>query len=472
MVGAAAKSDYYSVLNVSREASLQEIKASYRRLARKYHPDMNRGLGTEEKFKEIGAAYEVLSDDEKRSIYDRFGEAGLQGEYEGTGVGSQDVDPFEVFDAFFGESNGIFGGMRESGDLNFNLRNSHNQSLDIRYDLFLTFHESVFGGTHDIEVLCFDACNNCNGTGAKSSNCIKQCSDCRGRGGLMKTQRTPFGIMSQVSTCTKCGGDGKIVTDHCPRCSGQGNVKSKREFGVVIPPGVSDGATMQFQGEGNRDEKSGVVGDLLVVLHIEEERGIQRDGLNLYSKIAIDYTEAILGTVTKVKTIEGLKDLRIPSGIQPGDTVKISRMGVPDVNNPFVRGDHIFVVNILIPKDLSVAERTLVEKLASLKATSEDQSQSSNGLHHCPSQPSTRAKSLWSSMKAFLRQKQSSEGFASVAVDTSGLLWRCSERDSSLLFGAFLVVMVTYFTTVVRNTVCSSQKKSSLHSVRAKKDQH
>uniref|UniRef100_A0A5B7B059 DNAJ heat shock family protein n=1 Tax=Davidia involucrata TaxID=16924 RepID=A0A5B7B059_DAVIN len=349
---AAAGSDYYSTLNVSRNATLQEIKSSYRKLARKYHPDMNKGAGAEEKFKEISAAYEVLSDDEKRSLYDRFGEAGLKGEYDGSGSGSQGVDPFEAFDAFFGESNGFFGGRGEPGGFNFNLRNKGSQVLDIRHDIFLSFEESVFGGQRDIEVSCFETCDDCGGTGAKSSSSIKSCTDCGGRGGVAKIQKTPFGIMSQVSTCSKCGGEGKIITDHCRRCGGNGKVRSNRSIKVVIPAGVNDGATMQVRGEGNLDKKRGIAGDLYLVLHIDEKHGIWRDGLNLYSKINVDYTEAILGTVIKVETVEGLRDLRVPSGIQPGDTIKMLYMGVPDINKPSKRGDHHFIVNVQIPKDI------------------------------------------------------------------------------------------------------------------------
>ncbi|KAL5578297.1 hypothetical protein UlMin_019996, partial [Ulmus minor] len=421
----AVGTDYYSTLRVGRTATLQEIKSSYRKLARKYHPDMNKSSGAEEKFKEISAAYEVLSDDEKRSLYDRFGEAGLQGEYGGPDSGSTGVDPFEVFDTFFrgsdgffGGSDGFFGDRDDPGGFKFNLRNKRNQGLDIRYNLYLSFEESIFGGQREIEISCFETCNTCDGTGAQSSSCIKTCSSCGGRGGIIQTQKTPFGVMSQVSTCGKCDGVGKIITDYCRRCGGNGQVQSKRKMTVVIPAGVSNGATMQMQGEGNLDNKRGRAGNLYIVLHIDEKQGIQRDGLNLYSKINVSYTDAILGTTVKVETVEGLKDLYIPSGIQPGETVKLPRMGVPDISKPSIRGDHHFTVNVLIPKKISDSERKLVEELASLTRSSKGYSVSpgNNGMPEessvkhkdrgkenlSPKQGVGRAGSLWNSIKGFL----------------------------------------------------------------------
>ncbi|KAJ8648461.1 hypothetical protein MRB53_001484 [Persea americana] len=415
--------DYYATLNVGRTATLQEIKSSYRNLARKmfdvilasfiiytyalkqYHPDMNKSPGAEEKFKEISAAYEVLSDNEKRSLYDRFGDAGLQGEY---GAGPQGVDPFEVFDAFFGESDGFFGGRGESRGSTFNFKNLHNQDLDIRYDLSLSFEESIFGGQKDIEITRFETCTNCNGTGAKSIACIKSCADCGGRGRVIKTQRTPYGTISKVSSCSKCRGDGKIITDNCQSCRGSGRAQLKRNLKIDIPPGVSDGITMQVQGEGNFDEIRDVGGDLYIFCHVSEKPGIQRDGVNLYSKISIDYTEAILGTVVKVETIDGLRDLQIPPGIQPGETIKLPYMGAPNIKNPSIRGDHHFVVSIKIPKTISDTERLLVEKLASLKPSYTDHSIPPKGtLHdnidkHEMSSRQSRA-SLWSSIKNFVR---------------------------------------------------------------------
>nr|XP_027124507.1 uncharacterized protein LOC113741211 [Coffea arabica] len=463
---AAAKTpDYYSVLSVSKNASLQDIKAAYRKLARKYHPDVNKKPGAEEKFKEISAAYEVLSDDEKRSAYDRFGEAGLRGDFVGSTSGSQGVDPFEIFSEYFGESSSFFGGSGEPGGFNFSFRSKSRQDLDIRYDLCLSFEESIFGSQREIEVPSLETCNDCSGTGAKTSNSIKICNACGGRGGVAKTQQTPFGIMSQVSTCAKCGGVGKIITDHCRTCGGNGRIQSKRRINIVIPPGIDNGATMQVQGEGNIDNKRGIAGDLFIVLHIEEKHGIQRDGLNLYSKVKVDFTEAILGTVVKVRTVEGIRDLHIPPGIQPGDTIKMRSMGVPHIKKPSVRGDHCFSVNIQIPKDISDAERSLVEELALLRQTSRDSISSSEipggDDHDQHTKPALdhRGKSmayLWKSIKDFLGKKQSGKRFASVGMEAP-VSWRVTSplpRCSLMIYSPAIFIMTLVFTLVGRTAYC------------------
>ncbi|KAK2421874.1 Molecular chaperone Hsp40/DnaJ family protein [Trifolium repens] len=456
LVRAKAGNDYYSTLNLSNNASLQEIKTSYRKLARKYHPDMNKSPGAEEKFKEISAAYEVLSDDEKRSLYDRFGESGLQGENGGPASASG-VDPSDLFDVFFGRSEGLFS---DEGGFSFNMRNNRNRGHDIRYDLRLSFEESIFGGKRKVEVSCYETCNNCDGTGAKSTNSIKKCTNCGGKGGEKKTQKTPFGMMSQVSTCSKCGGLGIIITERCRKCDGNGRVQAKRKMEVTVPPGVNDGDTMQIRGEGNFDKKRRYTGDLFVVLHVDEKQGIWREGLHLYSKINIDFTEAILGSVRKVETVEGFRDLEIPSGIQHGHSVKLSRLGVPDMNKPSIRGDHYFVVNVLIPKDISGMERALVEQLASLRASRRGHSFSSDdsGIpkgkfndftrrdtkSDASSEGSETSNPLWGSIKNILRRGNSKEKFASISHDTSTLLWRFGNQKYSVSHSIFVVLFICW----------------------------
>ncbi|XP_052881697.1 uncharacterized protein LOC108464537 isoform X4 [Gossypium arboreum] len=406
-------SDYYSTLNVSRGATLQEIKTSYRSLARKYHPDMNKTPGAEEKFKEISAAYEIM----RKDLY-------------------------------------MIASVRQVYKENM----MDQVIIQQRYELHLNFEESIFGGEREIMVSYLETCNDCGGTGAKTSSCIKSCTDCGGKGGSTKSKRTPFGVAIEVSTCSSCGGKGKIITEKCRRCSGYCKVKVKRSMRVIIPPGVADGFTKRIRGEGNVDKKRGFAGDLFVVLRIGVKQGIWRDGLNLYSKINVDYTEAILGTVVKVETVEGIKDLRIPCGIQPGDAVKLSRLGVPDVNKPSVRGDHHFIVNVLIPKDISNKERELIEEVASLKVSK--RSCLSDGMHEAGEskerasiKQTSRVASLWNSVKTFLGRRESREGFASITADASSaslLRSHCKSYSSLLTVSYFTIFVFTLIWTLMR----------------------
>ncbi|XP_010487680.1 PREDICTED: uncharacterized protein LOC104765628 [Camelina sativa] len=445
----AAGTDHYSTLKVNRNATLQEIKSSYRKLARKYHPDMNKHPGAEDKFKEISAAYEVLSDEEKRSAYDRFGEAGLEGDFNGSqDTSSQGVDPFDLYSAFFGGSDGFFGGMGESGGMGFDFINKRSLDLDIRYDLRLSFEEAVFGVKREIEVSYLETCDGCGGTGAKSSSAVKKCSSCDGKGRVMNTQRTPFGMMSQVSTCSKCGGEGKIITDKCRKCIGNGRLRSRKKMDVVVPPGVSDRATMRIQGEGNVDKRSGRAGDLFVVLQVDEKRGIRREGLNLYSNISIDFTDAILGAITKVETVEGTMDLRIPPGTQPGDTVKLYRKGVPDTDRPSIRGDHCFVVKVSIPKNLSERERKLVEEFSSLRRSSSDtetrQEENSFG-----SEPE-KEPSWWHKVKNVIRPEDSRAKFGTLSLNPSLPLRRMKVEETSIVLSVLALCVITSAVALVQ----------------------
>ncbi|KAG7582354.1 DnaJ domain [Arabidopsis suecica] len=458
----AAGTDHYSTLNVNRNATLQEIKSSYRKLARKYHPDMNKNPGAEDKFKQISAAYEVLSDEEKRSAYDRFGEAGLEGDFNGSQDTSPGVDPFDLYSAFFGGSDGVFGGMGESGGMGFDFMNKRSLDLDIRYDLRLSFEESVFGVKREIEVSYLETCDGCGGTGAKSSNTIKQCSSCDGKGRVMNSQRTPFGIMSQVSTCSKCGGEGKIITDKCRKCIGNGRLRSRKKMDVVVPPGVSDRATMRIQGEGNVDKRSGRAGDLFIVLQVDEKRGIRREGLNLYSNINIDFTDAILGVTTKVETVEGTMDLRIPPGTQPGDTVKLPRKGVPDTDRPSIRGDHCFVVKVTIPKKLSEMERKLVEEFSSLRRSSSSTgpNETRQEEHSFGSEPRKEPPSLWHKMKNFIRPEDSRTKFGTMSLNPSLPLRGMKVSETSIVLSVLALCVITSAVTLVQGNR-SKQKKET-----------
>ncbi|EMS54053.1 Chaperone protein DnaJ [Triticum urartu] len=309
-----------------------------RELRIKYHPDVNKEPGATDKFKEISSAYEVLSDDKKRALYDQYGEAGVKSAVGGN-AGAYTSNPFDLFETFFGASmggGGGFSGMDQSA--------------------FRTRRRSTAAQGEDI-----------SGSGSKVGSKAKICSTCGGRGQVMRTEQTPFGLFSQVSICPTCVGEGEVISEYCRKCSGEGRVRVRKEIKVKIPPGVSKGSTLRVRGEGDAGPKGGPPGDLFVCLDVEEPSDIKRDGINLYSTVSISYIEAILGTVQKVRTVEGTSELRIPPGTQPGDVLVLAKQGVPSLNRPSIRGDHLFTVKVSIPKRISGREKELLEELASLK---------------------------------------------------------------------------------------------------------
>ncbi|KAH9310757.1 hypothetical protein KI387_025792, partial [Taxus chinensis] len=335
--------DYYSALGVSRSANVKEIKTAYRRLAR-----------------------QVLSDDEKRSLYDRYGEAGVKGGAAGAGAGAYTTNPFDLFETIFGSNMGGFSGMGQAG-YGTRRRETVLQGDDIRYDVTLEFSEVIFGAEKEFEISHLETCESCNGTGAKKGSRPKKCKTCGGRGQVMRTQETPFGMFSQVSICPKCGGEGEIISDYCRKCAGEGRVQVIKDLKVKFPPGVDSGSTIRVRGEGDAGPRGGPAGDLYFRLYVKEIPGIKRDGLNLSSAISVSYIDAILGTVVKVKTVEGISELQVPPGTQPGDVLVMSKLGVPKYSRPSVRGDHLFTVELSIPTRISERERTLIEELARLR---------------------------------------------------------------------------------------------------------
>lgn len=362
----AASADYYSTLGVSRSANIKEIKAAYRKLARQYHPDVNKEPGATDKFKEISAAYEVLSDDKKRALYDQYGEAGVKSAVGGAG-GAYTTNPFDLFETFFGGGMGGFSGM-ETG-FGTRRRTTVTKGDDIRYDLTLKFSEAIFGSEKEFELSHLETCEVCAGTGAKVGSKMRICSTCGGRGQVMRTEQTPFGMFSQVSVCPTCGGNGEVISESCRKCAGEGRIRVKKDIKVKVPPGVNNGSILRVAGEGDAGPKGGPPGDLYVYLDVEEIPEIQRDGLNLRSTVSISYLDAILGTVVKAKTVEGTTDMEIPPGTQPGDVLVLAKKGVPKLNKPSIRGDHLFTVKVTIPKRISAMERELLEELAVLSNT-------------------------------------------------------------------------------------------------------
>ncbi|KAK8955997.1 hypothetical protein KSP40_PGU006921 [Platanthera guangdongensis] len=386
----AASADYYSALGVSRSANNKEIKAAYRKLARQYHPDVNKQPGATEKFKEISAAYEVLLDEKKRALYDQYGEAGVK-----SAVGSPSAvyaaNPFDLFETFFGSTMGSFSGFDQAASRS-QRRGSNIKGEDIRYDMNLEFSEVISGAEKEIELFRLETCDICAGSGLKIGSKMRTCSTCGGRGQVMRTEQTPFGMFSQVSICPTCAGEGETISDYCRKCAGEGYVRVKKDIKVKVPPGISKGSTLRVRGEGDAGPKGGPPGDLYVCLYVEEISGIQRDDINLYSSVTINYIDAILGATVKVKTVDGPSELQIPSGTQPGDVIVLARRGVPKLNKPSTRGDHLFTVKVTIPSRISGRERELLEELASLSDNSVGRSKVSPQTRRAESKRSTEAK--------------------------------------------------------------------------------
>uniref|UniRef100_A0A0C9RQ05 TSA: Wollemia nobilis Ref_Wollemi_Transcript_4190_2211 transcribed RNA sequence n=1 Tax=Wollemia nobilis TaxID=56998 RepID=A0A0C9RQ05_9CONI len=357
-----ADTDYYNVLGVSRNASKSEIKSAYRKLARQYHPDVNKESGAEMKFKEIGKAYEVLSDDEKRTIYDKYGEAGLKG----AGAGPGDfTNPFDIFESLF-EGMGGMGGMGMGGSRAS--RNRPMQGDDERYNLVLNFKEAVFGTDKEIEVTRLENCSTCDGSGVKPGTVPTTCSTCGGQGQVVTAARTPLGDFRQVSSCQVCGGTGESSTP-CSTCRGDGRVRRTKRISLKVPAGVDSGSRLRVRSEGNAGRRGGPPGDLYVFIEVLSDPVLKRDGSNILITCKVPYTDAILGTTVKVPTVDGMVDLKIPSGTQPGTTLVMAKKGVPLLGKPNSRGDQLVRVQVEIPKRLSTEERKLIEELANLNKT-------------------------------------------------------------------------------------------------------
>lgn len=357
-------SDYYEILGVSRNASKEEIKSAFRKMARKWHPDVNKAPEAEAKFKELGKAYETLMDDEKRATYDRFGEDGLknagfntQGPFAG---GFGDLD--EVFNSFFGGF-GFGGGNSRRSDPNAPKRGD-----DLRLDIEIEFEEAVFGLTKEITIDHLETCASCKGTGAKEGAKPETCKTCGGTGSIQQTTRTVLGHFTQIVTCPHCHGKGTVISNPCPDCHGEGRKTVEKKIELKIPAGVDNGSRMRLSHEGDAGINGGVAGDLYVVVHVKPSLYFKRDGMNVFTKLEISPAQAVLGDVVTIKTLDGDREVSIPAGIQHGESVKIRGAGVPNLSKPSVRGEHVVVIGIKIPAHISNDEKVLYEKLYEIQA--------------------------------------------------------------------------------------------------------
>ena len=362
----AEKRDYYEVLGVEKNADADTIKKAYRKAAIKFHPDKNPGdKEAEEKFKEAAEAYDVLSNEDKRARYDRFGHAGMNGPgggpggfggFGGAGGFSMD-DIFEQFGDIFGGTFGGFGGGRGRG------RQRVNRGSDVRITVRLTLKEIAEGVTKKLKLNKVVACEKCGGTGAKDKSAFTTCSQCGGSGYVITVQNSFFGRMQTQSVCPTCQGEGRVIKDKCTHCGGEGTERGDKVVEVKIPAGVAEGMALTLQGMGNAARHAGINGDLIVVIKEEEHPDFERQGNNLVHNLSISVTTAILGGDAEVPTIDGRVRISIEPGTQSGKVMRLRGKGLPDVNGRG-RGDIIVVVDVVIPTTLTKEERKLVEELS------------------------------------------------------------------------------------------------------------
>lgn len=355
----AARHDYYEVLGVDQSASQRDIKKAYRRMARKYHPDVSDSPNAEARFKEVNEAYEVLSDPDKRRTYDRFGHAGLEGGARAAGF-SGFRDPFDIFEEVFGQGFGFRTGRRRGP----------RRGADLRYDLTLTFEEAAFGCEKDIELTRYEECPECGGSGAAPGSSPTRCSKCEGSGQVRQVQRSILGSFVSVTDCPACQGEGTVVPDPCPRCGGDKKVRTTREVSVTIPPGVDTGTKIRLAGKGGLGERGGPPGNLYIVIDVEPHPIFRRRDDDLLVELEVNIAQAALGADVEVPTLEGEETISIPPGTQNDTVLRLRNKGIAHVKRNG-RGDELVLVRVAVPKNLSREQRELFQELGdTLKAES------------------------------------------------------------------------------------------------------
>ena len=372
----AEKRDYYEVLGVGRNATSDELKKAYRKLAIKYHPDKMVGKSeaekkeAEEKFKEAAEAYDVLSNEEKRKMYDQFGHnMGPQGfpgggaSYGGAGFNMDDI--FTHFGDIFGDifGNGGRGSYGSYGHGGRAARKPVNKGSDLRIKVKVTLKDIVNGVDKKLKIPRYVACSSCGGTGAKDSNSYHTCSTCHGAGVVSRIQHTVLGAMQSQTVCPDCNGEGKVITEACSACGGEGVVRKSEEVSFHIPAGVADGMTLTLKGKGNAARHGGVNGDLLIVIEEEKDPNLIRDENDLIYNLMLDFPTAALGGSVEVPLVEGKARLKIPAGTQPGKVLRLRGKGIPEFNNSSRKGDMLVNVMVYVPENLTDEERTAIETL-------------------------------------------------------------------------------------------------------------
>ncbi len=355
--------DYYQILGVNKSATKEEIKKAYKKLAKQYHPDLNKDKDAEHKFKELNEAAAVLGDDKKREQYDRFGTADFQGfGGQGGGFSGSDFSNFgfnfdDIFDMFSG---GLGGGFREGfGGGNSGRRGR--RGSDLQYEMEIELEDAAFGTDKNIVIPIHATCSKCKGSGAESESSIKTCNACKGSGRVQRTSRTPFGIFTQASTCSECGGQGKVIHEPCETCDGEGRVEKESKIEVKVPAGVHDGTQLRLSGKGEAGYQGASPGDLYIVLRIREHKIFERKGNDIYCSVPISITQAILGAEIEVPTLKGSAELDVPEGTQSHTLFKMSGKGLQDLHGRG-KGDEYVRVVVEIPKKLSKKQKEIIKE--------------------------------------------------------------------------------------------------------------
>lgn len=357
-----SKRDYYEVLGVSKTATQDELKKAYRKLARKYHPDLNKdNPEAEEKFKECNEAYDVLSDEQKRAQYDQFGHAAFEnggmgggpggfGGFGGAGgFGGSGME--DIFDMFFG-GQGSRGGRSNAGP---------QRGSDLRFDLEISFKEAAFGVEKEINLYRDEQCEHCHGDGAEPGSKVETCPECHGSGYVRFTQNTMFGQMVNERPCSRCHGEGKIISEPCKKCRGKGTEKKNKKLKVKIPAGVNDGSRLRVAGEGEVGAKGGPSGDLYVYIYVRPHKYFERDGTTVMCEVPISIVQATLGAEIKVPTLDGQVTMRIPEGTQPGKVLRLKGKGIPSLRGGG-RGDQLVRIKVVVPTKLNDKQKDALRK--------------------------------------------------------------------------------------------------------------
>lgn len=359
-----SKRDYYEILGVGKNASTDEIKKAYRKVAMQYHPDRNPGdKAAEEKFKEAAEAYEVLSDTEKKAQYDRYGHAGVSGNGRGGYSGGMNMeDIFSQFGDIFGEDifGNFFGGQQRGrgGQRTRGVRGSN-----LRIKLKLTYEEIAKGVTKNIKVKKHVVCNTCHGSGAKDKGSVQTCATCGGSGQVRRVQNTFLGQMQTVTTCPTCNGEGSTITVKCTTCKGEGRVYGEETVSIEIPAGVQEGMQLTINGKGNAGERGGMAGDLIILIEEESHKDLHREGLNVAYDLHLSFTDAVFGTQVEVPTIDGRAKIKIPPGTQSGKIFRLKGKGFPAVH-AYEKGDQLIHVSVWTPQHVTPEEKAMLEKLS------------------------------------------------------------------------------------------------------------